>query len=74
MASQFSKMDRVQLQEELSKFKRGLFNLKLQKSMGQLERPTIMKGVRRDIARIKTFLTLTSADNVKNQGKRKKKS
>ena len=33
-----------------------LFRLRIQKSMGQLEAPGKMKGVRRDLARIKTVL------------------
>jgi large subunit ribosomal protein L29 len=33
-----------------------LFRLRIQKSMGQLEAPGKMKAVRRDLARIKTFL------------------
>ena len=33
-----------------------LFRLRLQKSMGQLEAPAKVRGVRRDLARIKTIL------------------
>jgi large subunit ribosomal protein L29 len=33
-----------------------LFRLRIQKSMGQLEAPGKIKGVRRDLARIKTVL------------------
>jgi large subunit ribosomal protein L29 len=33
-----------------------LFKLRIQKSMGQLEAPGKVRGVRRDLARIKTVL------------------
>jgi large subunit ribosomal protein L29 len=33
-----------------------LFRLRIQKSMGQLEAPLKIKGVRRDLARVKTVL------------------
>ncbi len=33
-------------------------NLRFQKSMGQLEKPSRFKAVRREIARINTFLNL----------------
>jgi large subunit ribosomal protein L29 len=33
-----------------------LFRLRLQKAMGQLEAPIKIRSVRRDLARVKTFL------------------
>ena len=33
-----------------------LFRLRIQKSMGQLEAPAKVRWVRRDLARVKTFL------------------
>jgi len=33
-----------------------LFRLRIQKSMGQLETPAKIRSVRRDLARVKTFL------------------
>jgi large subunit ribosomal protein L29 len=33
-----------------------LFRLRIQKSMGQLEAPAKVRGIRRDLARIKTIL------------------
>ncbi|MEJ2761243.1 MAG: 50S ribosomal protein L29 [Gammaproteobacteria bacterium] len=36
---------------------REQFNLRMQKGSGQLAKPTRMKEVRREIARIKTILT-----------------
>lgn len=34
-----------------------LFRLRIQKSMGQLEAPAKVRGLRRDLSRIKTILT-----------------
>jgi large subunit ribosomal protein L29 len=34
-----------------------LFRLRIQKSMGQLEAPAKVRGIRRDLARIKTILS-----------------
>ena len=33
-----------------------LFRLRIQKSMGQLDQPLKVRGVRRDLARVKTLL------------------
>ncbi len=33
-----------------------LFRMRIQKSMGQLEAPAKMRSMRRDLARVKTFL------------------
>ena len=38
-----------------------LFRMRIQKSMGQLEAPDKIRGVRRDLARVKTFLRQTAA-------------
>ncbi len=34
-----------------------LFRMRIQKSMGQLEAPVKIRGLRRDLARVKTILT-----------------
>ncbi|MBD8679393.1 50S ribosomal protein L29 [Sphingomonas sp. CFBP 13720] len=44
-----------QLVEELTSLKREAFNLRFQAATSQLEKPTRVKEVRRDIARIKTL-------------------
>jgi large subunit ribosomal protein L29 len=46
-----------QLGEELSNLKREAFNLRFQAATSQLEKPSRVKEVRRDIARIKTLQT-----------------
>ena len=44
-----------QLTESLGSLKREAFNLRFQAATSQLERPSRVKEVRRDIARIKTL-------------------
>lgn len=47
----------AELQEELMKNRKELFNLRFQKTVGQVENIARIKTVRRNIARVKTFLT-----------------
>ena len=44
-----------QLDEELGNLKREAFNLRFQAATNQLEKPSRVREVRRDIARIKTL-------------------
>jgi large subunit ribosomal protein L29 len=44
-----------QLTEQLGQLKREAFNLRFQAATSQLEKPTRVKEVRKDIARIKTL-------------------
>jgi len=44
-----------QLSEELGNLKREAFNLRFQAATSQLEKPSRVREVRRDIARIKTI-------------------
>ena len=55
-----------QLGEELGNLKREAFNLRFQAATNQLEKPSRVREVRRDIARIKTLQTQrTSAESAK---------
>ncbi|ETS14123.1 50S ribosomal protein L29 [Bartonella quintana JK 73] len=45
-----------QMKDELAKLKKEQFNLRFQKATGQLEKAARVRQVRRDIARVKTFL------------------
>ncbi|WP_455475217.1 50S ribosomal protein L29 [Bartonella sp. B17] len=45
-----------QMKDELAKLKKEQFNLRFQKATGQLEKTSRIKQVRRDVARVKTFL------------------
>ena len=46
-----------ELKEMLLSLKEEQFNLKMQKSMGQLENTSRIKAVKKDIARVKTLIT-----------------
>jgi large subunit ribosomal protein L29 len=50
------------LSEELGNLKREAFNLRFQAATNQLEKPSRVREVRRDIARIKTLQTARSRD------------
>ena len=49
------------LQEQLEGLLREQFNLRMQRGVGQLARPSRMRAVRRDIARIKTVMAEQTA-------------
>ena len=46
----------VELNVELGKMKKELFNLRFQHVTGQLENPVKMRELKRDIARVKTII------------------
>ena len=45
-----------ELAKELTALQREAFNLRMQKGTGQLSRPSQIRTVRRDIARVKTIM------------------
>jgi large subunit ribosomal protein L29 len=45
------------LRKELLELSREAFNLRMQKGTGQLSRPSQIKVLRRDIARVKTIIS-----------------
>ena len=49
-------MTEVELNNELAKMKKELFNLRFQHVTGQLENPVKMRELKRNIARVKTIL------------------
>ena len=49
-------MSEAELNAELLKMKKDLFNLRFQHVTGQLENPVKMREVKRDIARVKTII------------------
>ena len=51
-----TEMTEVELNSELAKMKKELFNLRFQHVTGQLENPVKMREVKREIARVKTIL------------------
>ena len=46
----------VELNTELDKMKKELFNLRFQHVTGQLENPVKMRELKKDIARVKTII------------------
>ena len=60
MAVKFKELDnkgRSAMIKNLISIKKELFNLRMQKAEGKLERPSRLRECRRDYARIKTKLT-----------------
>ncbi|MBQ9708351.1 MAG: 50S ribosomal protein L29 [Firmicutes bacterium] len=49
-------MSELELNAELIKMKKDLFNLRFQYVTGQLENPVKLRETKRDIARIKTII------------------
>ena len=49
-------MSEAELNAELNKMKKDLFNLRFQHVTGQLENPVKMRELKKDIARVKTIL------------------
>ena len=49
-------MTEVELNTELSKMKKELFNLRFRHATGQLENPVQMRELKRNIARVKTII------------------
>ncbi len=56
-ASELREKSSDELKAELLNLLREQFTLRMQSSTGQLEKPHLLKQVRRNIARVKTVLT-----------------
>lgn len=61
-ASELRQQSAAELEKQLHELLREQFNLRMQRGVGQLTRPSEMKAGRRNIARIKTVLTEMKAD------------
>ncbi len=61
-ASELRQQSAAELEKQLHELLRELFNLRMQRGVGQLTRPSEMKAGRRNIARIKTVLTEMKVD------------
>ena len=55
-ANEIKELTAAELEEKLAELKQELFNLRFQNAVNQLENPMRMKAVKRDIARVKTFI------------------
>jgi large subunit ribosomal protein L29 len=62
-ASDLRKSGAEELQKQLEELLKEQFNLRMQQGAGQLSRPSQMRAVRRDIARIKTVMTEMKASS-----------
>ena len=58
-------MTDVELNAELEKMKKELFNLRFQHVTGQLENPVKMREVKRNIARVKTIIREKEREKVR---------
>ena len=55
-AAEIRELSVAELNEKLSDLKAELFNLRFQHAINQLDNPTRMKAVKKDIARVKTVI------------------
>ena len=55
--SDLKTLDRTDLARELESARRELYILTMKKNLGELKQPHVLKGQRRYIAQISTFLT-----------------
>lgn len=60
-ASELRNSSVEELRKQLLELLREQFNLRMQKGTGQLSKPSQMKAVRRDIARVKTVMAEMTA-------------
>jgi large subunit ribosomal protein L29 len=56
-ASELKDMDAASLNVKLTELLKEQFNLRMQKTTGQLQQTHEIRNIRRDIARVKTILT-----------------
>jgi large subunit ribosomal protein L29 len=56
-AADIRSKDAASLKEDIAGLKKEQFNLRFQQATGQLAKPSRMREVRRDIARLNTVLT-----------------
>lgn len=54
-ASEIKYLSETELDTKLAELKQELFNLRFQHAVNQLDNPTRIKAVKKDIARIKTI-------------------
>jgi len=65
-ASEIRELTAEELQNKLKTLKEELFNLRFQLAINQLENPTRIKAVKKDIARVLTVLNEQELQNSKN--------
>ena len=55
-ANELNDMTSAELKDKLVDLKKELFNLRFQHAVNQLENPMRLSAVKKDIARVKTFI------------------
>ena len=55
--SDIRKMSKEEIEKQIVKTKEELFNLRLSQATGNLEKPSRIRELRKDVARMKTILT-----------------
>ena len=55
-ANEIKDLPVAELNEKLAELKQELFNLRFQHAVNQLENPKRLQAVKKDIARVKTFI------------------
>ena len=55
-AKELRELTREELEQRLRETRQELFNLRMQQSMGQIEKPSRLRDLRRDLARMQTIL------------------
>jgi len=69
-ASELKELNDTELSNRLREFKEELFNLRFQNATGQLDNTSRINAVKKDIARVQTFLRereITAAEEAKGQ-------
>ena len=61
--SELKKLEKKELLEKVSVLRKESLNLRFQKSSGQLEKTARVRQVKRQIARLKTAITLKGKNN-----------
>ncbi len=56
-ATNIRELTHEELQHQFDETRKEIFNLRVQKSTGQLENPARLRILRRDVARMETILT-----------------
>ena len=70
MAVKINRYHELSLDElniELNNKKDGLFNMRFQKTLQQLDHPIAIRNLKKDIARIKTRISLLNNENKNNE-------
>ena len=63
-ANELRQKSATELQDELFALSKEYFNLRLQRSSGQMAKAHLMRNVRRNIARVKTVMNQKKAGKV----------